>query len=177
MPAVHVWLEVIRGNQGDEVLPAFWSDNALTLLPGELREVIVRFRPNLLAAAPPHLMAEGWNVTPREWTVNDGCAVPLAMQVTGCEVRREAGIVKLQFEATQRGAEGPRWTTWPTPVKVDGNIVRYVRIGLRSGVTSSAIVTLVNLPVGKHRISVGDGAETWVACGQTHSRNASADRD
>jgi hypothetical protein len=165
VPAVHVWLEVICGDQGNEVLPAFWSDNALTLLPGERRELIVRFRPNLLAAAPPHLMVEGWNVTPREWTVNDGRAVPLAMHVTGCEVRREAKLVKLRFKATQGGAEGPRWTTWLTPVKVDGNVVRYVRIGLRNGATSSAILTLVDLAPGEHRISVGDGSETRVVYG------------
>ncbi len=44
VPAVQVWLEVIGGDQGDEVLPAFWSDNALTLMPGERRELTVRFR-------------------------------------------------------------------------------------------------------------------------------------
>ena len=50
VPAAQVWLEVIGGDQGDEVLPAFWSDNALTLLPGECRELTVRFRTALLAA-------------------------------------------------------------------------------------------------------------------------------
>ena len=102
VPAVQVWLEVIRGELGDEVLPAFWSDNALTLLPGQKRELTVRFRTNLLAAASPHLMVEGWNVTPREWTVSDGKPVSLAMAVTGCEVRREGSHTKVQFTATQR---------------------------------------------------------------------------
>ena len=139
VPAVQVWLEVIRGELGDEVLPAFWSDNALTLLPGQQRELTVRFRTNLLAAAPPHLMVEGWNVTPREWAVSDGKPVSLAMAVTGCEVRREGSKTKVQFTATQQGPAGPRWTTWPVPVKVDGNVARYVRIGLRNAATSSAI--------------------------------------
>ena len=44
VPAVQVWLEVIDGDQGDEVLPAFWSDNALNLMPNERRELTVRFR-------------------------------------------------------------------------------------------------------------------------------------
>ena len=162
VPAVQVWLEVIRGELGEEILPAFWNDNALTLLPGEQRELTVRFRTNLLAAASPHLVAEGWNVTPRQWAVGDGKAVSLAMEVTGSDVRRDGNVTKLQFTATQRGAAGPRWTTWPVPVKVDGVVARYVRIGLRGGVTSSATLTLANLSAGPHRIAVGEGAEKTV---------------
>jgi hypothetical protein len=157
LPAAQVWLEVIRGDLGDEVLPAFWSDNALTLLPGERRKVTVRFRAGLLAAATPRLMVEGWNVVPREWKIDGGQPVSMAMTVTSCEVRREAKNVKVHFTATQQGANGPRWTTWSTPVNVDGKVVRYVRLGLRSGATSSALLTLDELPAGEHRIAVGDG--------------------
>ena len=38
LPAVNVWVQVLRSELGDEVLPTFWSDNALTLLPGEKRD-------------------------------------------------------------------------------------------------------------------------------------------
>ena len=65
VPVVHVWLEVLRGVQGEEVLPTFWSDNALNLLPGERRELTARFRTRVLGSLPPHLMVEGWNVLPR----------------------------------------------------------------------------------------------------------------
>jgi hypothetical protein len=157
VPAVQVWLEVIGGDQGDEVLPAFWSDNALTLLPGERRELTVQFRTALLAAAAPHLMVEGWNVTPREWRIDGAEPVSLAMAVTGCEVRREAKQVKVRFTATERGVAGPRWTTWPVAAMVDGKVARYVRVGLRSGVASSALLTLGGLPAGEHRIAVGNG--------------------
>jgi hypothetical protein len=157
VPAEQVWLEVIGGDQGDEALPAFWSDNALTLLPGERRELTVRFRTALLAVVPPHLMVEGWNVRPREWKIDGARPVSLAMAVTGCEVRREAKNVKVRFTATQHGVAGPRWTTWPAPVTVDGKIARYVRIGLRGGLTSSAVLTLGGLPAGEHWIAVGDG--------------------
>jgi len=85
VPAVQVWLEVIDGDQGDEVLPAFWSDNALNLMPSERRELTVRFRTKLLAKAKPHLMVEGWNVTPQERAVDDGKPAPLAVEVTGCK--------------------------------------------------------------------------------------------
>ena len=156
VPAVQVWLEVIDGDQGDEVLPAFWSDNALNLMPNERRELTVRFRAKLLGKATPHLMVEGWNATPQEWAVADGKAVPLAIEVAGCKARREGKDVKVEFEATQRSAPGPRWTTWPVAVTVDGSLARYVRIAVRSGATSRAQLTLANLPAGEHRIAVGD---------------------
>ncbi len=163
VPAVQTWLEVIGGDQGDEVLPTFWSDNALTLMPGERRELTARFRTALLAAAAPHLMVEGWNVTPCESNVDGGQPVSLTMAVSGCQVRREAKNVKVRFTATQRGVAGPRWTTWPVPVTVDGKVARYVRIGLRSGLTSSAMLTFSGLPAGEHRIAVGDAPVQTVA--------------
>lgn len=160
--AVQVWLEVIRGPQGDEVLPAFWSDNSFTLLPGERRELTVRFRKNLLGAATAHLMVEGWNVTPREWRVSDGKTISMACEIIRCDVGHETGASKLRLTATQRGATGPRWTTWPVAVKVDGSTVRWVRIGLHTGATSQAVVTLAGLTPGEHRVAVGNSREKLV---------------
>ncbi len=162
VPAVQVWLEVLRGEQGDEVLPSFWSDNALTLLPGEQRELTVRFRSNLLGNTPPDLMAEGWNVTPREWNIADGKAVPLSMEVIESDVQVEGADVKVRFTATQRGPTGARWTTWPVPIKIDGVAARYVRIGLQTGATSSAMATFAGLSRGEHRIAVGDHPDKTV---------------
>ena len=156
VPAVQVWLEVIGGDQGDEVLPAFWSDNALNLMPSEQRELTVRFRTKLLGKATPHLMVEGWNVTPQQWAVDDGKSVPLGMKVTRCDLRRDGGNVKVQFEATQSGPAGPRWTTWPVAVTVDGSLARYVRIAVRSGATSRALFTLAKVSPGHHQIAIGN---------------------
>jgi hypothetical protein len=154
IPAVQVWLEVIRGDQGDEVLPSFWSDNAVTLLPGEQRELTVRFRTDLLGAALPHLMVEGWNVTPREWAASDGKPLPLSMEIVSSEICRDKGSARVQFSATQHGTAGPRWTTWPVAVMAQEHVARYVRIGLRSGTTSKASLTIANVSVGKPRIAV-----------------------
>ena len=156
VPAVQVWLEVIGGDQGDEVLPAFWSDNAVNLMPSEERELTVRFRTKLLGNAPPHLMVEGWNVTPREGAVADGKPVLLGMKVTRCDLRRDGENVKLQFEATQSGPAGPRWTTWPVPIRLDGNLVRLARIAVRSGATSRALLTLPKVSPGHHQIAIGN---------------------
>ena len=162
VPAVHVWLEAIRGVQGEEVLPTFWSDNALNLLPGERRELTARFRSSLLDGAQPHLMLEGWNVLPREHAVADGQAVSLSMHVTECEVGLEGTTIKVQFAATQDGPEGPRLTTWPVPVRLDGKIVRYARLGLRKGLTSHDVLKFRGLGVGEHRIAIADSAERTI---------------
>ena len=162
VPAVEVWLEVIHGPQGDEVLPAFWSDNSINLLPGERREVDVRFRKKLFGATPAHLMVEGWNVTPREWRVAGAQPVSLASEITSCDVGRETEVIKLRFTATQHGATGPRWTTWPVTVKVDGNILRWVRIALQTGAESHAVLSLPGLSPGEHRVGVGDSREKTV---------------
>ena len=84
------------------------------------------------------------------------------MRVTGCEITTEATVVRLQFAATQTGPDGPRLTTWPVPVRLDGKVVRYARMGLRQGMTSHAIVKLAGLVAGEHRIAVGDGSERTV---------------
>ena len=35
--AVDAWFELLRGRQGEEILPTFWSDNGFVLLPGQRR--------------------------------------------------------------------------------------------------------------------------------------------
>jgi hypothetical protein len=159
VPAVQVWLEVIRGLQGEEVLPSFWSDNAVTLLPSENRELSVRFRTKQLGGESPHLMVEGWNLSPLEWSLPKGNAIALRMQITGCEVSAEGANGRVHFTATQKGPAGSRWTTWPVPVRVDGQLARYVRIGLKQGQTSRATLKLSNLAAGEHRIAVDGGPE------------------
>ena len=159
VPAVNVWLEVLRGPQGEEVLPSFWSDNALLLLPGERRNLTVRFRTRDLHDKPPHLILEGWNALPTETDLATGRRTPLQLQVTRSEVIGGDGGVQVNFSGTQRGSAGPRWTTWPVPLRVDGNVLRYVRLAVKSGTTSKAQLTVTNLSPGPHRLAVGNGPD------------------
>jgi exo-1,4-beta-D-glucosaminidase len=55
-------LRVTRGEGGDEILPSYWSDNYVSLLPGEKRELSVRFADGALAGAEPVVVLTGWNV-------------------------------------------------------------------------------------------------------------------
>ncbi|HVP50457.1 MAG TPA: beta galactosidase jelly roll domain-containing protein [Candidatus Bathyarchaeia archaeon] len=47
---------------GEDVLPAFFDDNFISLLPGEVRTIGVRYRAADLGKAPAHYEVSGWNV-------------------------------------------------------------------------------------------------------------------
>jgi exo-1,4-beta-D-glucosaminidase len=59
-----VRLRILKGKDGAEVLPAFFDDNYISLLPGEKREVSVHVRKSDLGAAKPVLAVDGFNVAP-----------------------------------------------------------------------------------------------------------------
>jgi exo-1,4-beta-D-glucosaminidase len=63
-PALLIRLRVVKGAHGDEVLPSLWSDNYVSLLPGETRELTVRFAASALAGAQPVVALSGWNAVP-----------------------------------------------------------------------------------------------------------------
>ncbi len=102
LPACDVRSEILSGPQGGELLPTFWIDNALILMPHEKREVTVRYRTAQLAGAEPHLMIEGFNVVPRETNIADGKSVPLSTPPDANNVT----TIKLWFLTTDPGS-GP----------------------------------------------------------------------
>jgi exo-1,4-beta-D-glucosaminidase len=58
-----VRLQLLAGNQGQDILPIYWDDNYISLLPGELRHITARFPLNQpRASARPVLAVDGWNV-------------------------------------------------------------------------------------------------------------------
>ncbi|MHA6718715.1 glycosyl hydrolase 2 galactose-binding domain-containing protein [Sphingomonas sp. RS6] len=60
VPALNAKLTLVDG-EGKRILPAYYSDNYVSLLPGERRTVTVRY-PASDETAPPHLTLRGWNV-------------------------------------------------------------------------------------------------------------------
>ncbi|HKV23614.1 MAG TPA: glycoside hydrolase family 2 protein [Candidatus Acidoferrum sp.] len=57
-------LRLLKGKNGQEILPVFWDDNYISLLPGEKREVTVHVRKHDLGDAKPVLAVDGFNVSP-----------------------------------------------------------------------------------------------------------------
>jgi exo-1,4-beta-D-glucosaminidase len=57
-----VRLRLLKGKDGAEVLPVFFDDNYISLLPREKREITVHVRKSDLGAAKPVLAVDGFNV-------------------------------------------------------------------------------------------------------------------
>jgi hypothetical protein len=64
--ALMVRLKVSRRTSGARVLPVFYEDNYVSLLPGEQRSVSLSFATIGLAGEAPRLAMEGWNIVPAE---------------------------------------------------------------------------------------------------------------
>lgn len=127
--AVNTWVEVLRGAGGEELLPSFWSDNGFTLLPGESRDLTVRFRSKLLRTADAHLVCEGWNARPREIRVRGNQVVKRRLRVTGLDIQQEGDTAVAIIKARQEGRPGPRITNWPLRIFARGELLRTVRLG------------------------------------------------
>ncbi|WP_394836079.1 beta galactosidase jelly roll domain-containing protein [Pendulispora rubella] len=56
-----VRVRVTKGAGGPEVLPSTWSDNYISLLPGEKRELVGEFAASDLGNAQPTVVLTGWN--------------------------------------------------------------------------------------------------------------------
>ncbi|MCL4538565.1 MAG: glycoside hydrolase family 2, partial [Bacteroidetes bacterium] len=60
--AFMAYLSVKRGKSGESVLPIFWDDNYISLLPGETRTLKGHFYVEDLHGGTPTLEVSGWNV-------------------------------------------------------------------------------------------------------------------
>jgi len=61
--AFFVHLNVVGKKSGNSVLPIYWDDNYITLLPGEKRKLDAYFSIEDLKGDEPALKVSGWNVT------------------------------------------------------------------------------------------------------------------
>ncbi len=55
-------LRLVKGQEQSEILPVYWSDNYISLPPGEKCELTVRVRKSDLGSAQPVLLVDGFNV-------------------------------------------------------------------------------------------------------------------
>ena len=62
-PAFFVRLRVLQSAGGAQILPSMWSDNYISLLPGESRTLTARWRSEDAPGATPTVAVDGWNVS------------------------------------------------------------------------------------------------------------------
>jgi len=55
-------LRLVQGKEHEEILPVFWQDNYICLLPGEKRELAATLRKSDLGSTKPTLLVDGFNV-------------------------------------------------------------------------------------------------------------------
>ncbi len=60
--AFFVNLTILKGRDGGDVAPVFWSDNYIPLLPGESRVLTATYPKKLLGGTIPYIQVAGWNV-------------------------------------------------------------------------------------------------------------------
>jgi len=73
--ALMAHLQLRRARSGARVLPVFYSDNYVSLLPGEARTVTVEASASDLGGEAPLLALDGWNVTVKPMAVASASAV------------------------------------------------------------------------------------------------------
>lgn len=154
-PVVNLMMEITDGAFGKEILPAFWEDNAFTLMPHEIRNTKVRVRKDLMTDTP-FILVEGLNVNPAAWDLTTGEKEPLDLRINDFNITTEGEKVYLRFSASQPQDKGCRISTFPVKLTIDGKLYRYVSVGARNGVKTSGRVTLTELAPGKHEIRLGN---------------------
>ncbi len=55
-------LQLRRAHSGKRVLPAFCSDNYLSLIPGESRTATIEAAQSDFQGEPPSIAVDGWNI-------------------------------------------------------------------------------------------------------------------
>ena len=64
-----VRLRITKGQGGEDLVPVFWDDNYVSLLPGEQREIGVMYDRARLGGSTPVVKMDGWNVAPESLEV------------------------------------------------------------------------------------------------------------
>jgi hypothetical protein len=155
VPAVNIMLEITDGSFGKEILPAFWSDNALTLMPGETKTVEVKVRKGFLPDQL-HVVAEGLNVAPVSWNVFKGSRKKMEFRISHMEIRKDNGRFVLHFSANQPDDSGTRITTGPVKLTIDGMLYRYVSVAVKQGMNITGKIELPGIKPGMHKIIMGN---------------------
>ena len=146
IPAVQACLSILAGDRGAEVLPCFWSDNSVTLLPGESKQFTATFRTSLLAGREPHLIAEGWNILPTQIRLVDSKPAGFGIRVVKVEKDYQNGnsIVRVVAKSDDPGPHTVRIVTWPMVLSLNGNLLRTFRIAVRGQEARESLI-----PVGR----------------------------
>ncbi len=93
---------------------------------------------------------------PAAWDLATGNKHSLDLKINDFDITSEEEGVYLKFSASLPEDKGKRITTFPVKLTVDGELYRYLSVGVASGVKTSGRVALTDISPGKHEIRLGD---------------------
>ncbi|MGC1170345.1 MAG: hypothetical protein WA886_15690, partial [Candidatus Acidiferrales bacterium] len=76
--AFQIRLGIRKSSQPGEILPVFWDDNYIELMPGESRELTARYLPSTPVFGGVELTVSGWNIAPATIPLKEGRGLPPA---------------------------------------------------------------------------------------------------
>ena len=91
--ALMAHLQLRKAHSNTRVLPVFYSDNYVSLLPGEGRTITVEAQASDLGGEPPVLAVDGWNVTVKPTATTVSSAVRVVPNAGAVRVPVRAGII------------------------------------------------------------------------------------
>ncbi len=81
--ALQVRLAIRKTGQDGEILPVFWEDNYISLLPGETRELTAQYLPAAAVFGGVEIRVTGWNIDPAVVPLKEGRGMPGAAPAGG----------------------------------------------------------------------------------------------
>ena len=160
---------ILKGLHGEEVLPAYWSANYFSLLPDQSYTVTVTFDSSLLAGETPYFRIEGWNIKPREYTLeNNNVDVTPALVYSGFISPDSVGAGRnfiVSVKVANEARSGASILKDRAYLYIDGVAQGYQYISLSPGESKTLIWPYTKLhKLGAHRVSVGDLPPKQVIC-------------
>ncbi|KPL13989.1 MAG: hypothetical protein AMS23_05085 [Bacteroides sp. SM1_62] len=151
--------KILRGIHGEELLPSYWGAKYFSLLPGETREVTVKFDLKDLEGTMPYLMLEGWNIDPLEISISDNMDVTPDFHYRNLQILKEVGrgeifdvsvIIKNSAEAGKGLLKSRQF------LLMDGEPYTYKRVALAPGEEKRLIWTQLSFKEkGTHTVQIG----------------------
>jgi hypothetical protein len=144
--AFFVHAAITRASDGEEILPVLWSDNYISLAPGEVRELTARFATADAGQGQPALEVGGWNVESQFKCVK---LRPSKSRVKAGEAFTVTASIADTF------LDGSR-----VPLLVDGQPADAKWAWARGSKRTEVNFTLALPKAGEHRLDVGDRSVT-----------------
>ncbi len=168
-PAVAFFLraDVRRGNAGgtaqagdNQVLPITWSDNDITLWPGESQTLTATYRSSLLHGAGPVVSVYGWNVPDATFAAPQSAAAVAAVRTA--EAGRAPAALRGRGRRAGRAA-APRSRASGTPPGASAVASPRARPAARRRRRALTVTSVANSPDTTPATSFtqGDNADTY----------------